>query len=319
MPPAVRRHAVSLVWVLIALAGAGMGWRQAGREQATLEEALRNGVASAAAAFQADEMNALTGTPADLASPVYLALKARLARLQQADPRVRSICIVRVVPGTGRAVLLADSEPPDSRKISNPGDDYASGVHRPRVAAILHGRLPAWTGPQADASGTWATGFAAVRGADAASETGRPVEIVALELGAGHWRGDLFLAGLQSALVTWLVLGLPFGGLLMRRRLAGQHDLIRKLSQAIEQSRSAVVITDLDRRIDSVNAGLCVITGWRRDELLGQPVQRLASGEATEAQFQEIFTAAAIRPAPWPRPCTATPAAWRTSSWSWTT
>ena len=293
MPNLLRRHAVLLVWLLIALAGAAAGWREARRTRAAQDSTLLEAAASDAAAFQAEEMKALTGTQADLANPVYLSLKARLARLQEADPGVRSVCIFRFVPATGRMILLADSESPDSRKISNPGDDYAGAGGSRELAALLRGRRRVMTGPQADASGTWVTAYAPVDGAHGASEAGAPSEIVARAVSAGRWRLDLFLAGLQTAVAFWLGLGLPFGGWLMHRRLAGQRDFIHKLSQAIEQSRSAVVITDFARRIDSVNAGLCVITGWRRDELLGQPVRLLASGEATEAQFQEIFTAAA--------------------------
>ena len=73
---------------------------------------------------------------------------------------------------------------------------------------------------------------------------------------------------------------------------AGQQagsDLVGKLSQAVEQSRSALVITGADRRIEYVNAGLCAITGWRRAELIGQPVRMLASGETPNEQFQEII------------------------------
>ena len=292
LPALVRRHARLIIWVLIALAGGAAGWYRAQGTRAALVGAALRDAAGDAAAFQVDEMKGLTGTPADLANPVYLSLKARLAGLLQADPRVRSVCIVRFVPSTGRTVLLADSESPDSRRISNPGDDYGPGEPR-SLAAILGGRLPAVVGPRAEAAGVWVTGYAPVGGGAAPPREGVPIEIVAREAGAGAWPGDMFLAGLQTAVTIWLVLGLPFGGLLVERRLAGQRDFIRKLSQAIEQSRSAVVITDFARRIDSVNAGLCAITGWRRDEMLGQPVQMLASGEATEAQYQEIFAAGA--------------------------
>ena len=289
----LRRHGQLLVWTLVALAGAAAGGRQAARTRSALVSAVLRDAVRDAAAFQTDEMKALTGTPADLASPVYLSLKARLAGLRQADPRVRSVCIFRFLPATGRTFLLADSEAPDSRRISNPGDDYA-GPGGPRGRpAMLHWRLLVATGPQADASGAWVTGYAPIGGVEAPPEAGAPTEIVAREAAADHWRRDQFLAALGAAVAVWLLLGLPFGGLLMQRRLVRQRDLARKLAQAIEQGRSAVVITDFARRIDSVNAGLCAITGWRRDELLGRPVEMLASGEDATAQFQEIFAAAA--------------------------
>ena len=242
-----------------------------------------------AVAFLPGELSSLAGTPADLANPAYLSIKTRLARLRQVHPDIRSVCIVRYVPETGRIVLLADSESPDSRKISNPGDEYAGAAGRPDPRVVLRGSLPASAGPLVDASGTWISGYALLSEHPPAGGLVQSREILALDVAVNHWRRDLFVAGLQAALSVWLLLGLPFGGWLVVRRQYQQSDLIHKLSQAVEQSRSALVITGADRRIEYVNAGLCAITGWRREEMIGQPVRMLASSETPDEQFQEII------------------------------
>lgn len=289
MPTFVRRRTQLLVWALIAVAGVAVGWWQAAQVRSRLLRGLLDDTQRCAVAFHPEEMRLLAGTPADLANPAYLPIKTRLVRLRQVNSGVRFVCIFRYEPGTGKAVLLADSESPDSKRISNPGDVYAGASPSPGLQSILRDRRPAVEGPKADLSGTWVRGYALIGERSLAGSQVQPEEILTLDLAADHWRRDAFIAGLQAAVDAWLLLGLPFGGLLVFRRQFKQRGLIRKLSQAVEQSRSAVVITGLDRRIEYVNAGLCAITGWRREEMLRQPVRMLASSETTDEQFQEIF------------------------------
>ncbi|MGA2444457.1 MAG: ATP-binding protein [Opitutaceae bacterium] len=288
MPTFARRRTLLLVWTLVAGAGVAAGWWQATRVRSRLRHELLDDAQRCAVAFYPGELRVLIGTPSDFANPVYLSIKARLARLRQVNPGVRLVCLFRYLPQTGRTILLADSEPPDSKKISNPGDEYAGTTRLPGVRAILRGNLPAIEGPRADASGTWFTGYALI-GEQPPGDLTQPEEILALDMAADHWRRDLLVAGLQTAVYAWLLLGLPVGGVLVLRRQFGQSDLIRKLSQAVEQSRSALVITDSGRRIEYASAGLCAITGWHREEMIGQPVRMLASSETTDEQFQAII------------------------------
>jgi PAS domain S-box-containing protein len=54
------------------------------------------------------------------------------------------------------------------------------------------------------------------------------------------------------------------------RRERAQQEVIRSLSEAIDQSFSAVMITDLDSRIEYVNEGLCRQIGYSREDLVGK-------------------------------------------------
>jgi PAS domain S-box-containing protein len=56
----------------------------------------------------------------------------------------------------------------------------------------------------------------------------------------------------------------------LRPRARAQQAVIRSLSEAIDQSFSAVMITDLESRIQYVNAGLCHQIGYAREELVGR-------------------------------------------------
>ena len=289
MPPFTRRSVILLVWALIAVVGGAAGWWGMGRERARALRGLIDETRHCALAFNAGETRQLAGAASDLANPAYLSIRTRLDRLRQIDPAVRLVRLLRCRPETARVILLADSEPPNSKKISNPGDDLAGADGLPGLQSVLRDYQPAAEGPQTDSSGTWARGYALIGERPPAGRRAGPVDILALDRAADHWSRDRLLAGLQAAGGVWLLLGLPWGGLLVWRRRVREGDLIRKLTQAAEQSRCAVVITGSDRRVEYVNSGLCAITGWRREEIIGQPVRMLASGDTTDEQFQEIY------------------------------
>lgn len=68
---------------------------------------------------------------------------------------------------------------------------------------------------------------------------------------------------------------------------------IRQLSQAVEQSPDGVVITDLEARIEYVNAAFCVNTGYSRDEVVGRNPRLLQSGKTPREQYDAMWAALA--------------------------
>ena len=67
------------------------------------------------------------------------------------------------------------------------------------------------------------------------------------------------------------------------------HNLADVLFQAVEQSPSLVVITDLDGRIEYVNPVFCQTTGYTAAELLGRHTRDLKSGEMSPATYAELW------------------------------
>jgi len=65
--------------------------------------------------------------------------------------------------------------------------------------------------------------------------------------------------------------------------------LVRKLSQAVEQSPAAVVITDLNAAIEYVNPKFTEITGYSTVELIGKNPRILQSGEMDESLFHQLW------------------------------
>ncbi len=76
----------------------------------------------------------------------------------------------------------------------------------------------------------------------------------------------------------------------MTERIQAELEL-RKLSQAMEQSPSTVVITDLSGAIEYVNPKFCDITGFSREEALGQNPRVLKSGLMPPEVYGEMWQA----------------------------
>ncbi len=65
---------------------------------------------------------------------------------------------------------------------------------------------------------------------------------------------------------------------------------IKILSQAIEQSPTAIVITDLKANIEYVNSTFTRMTGWSSDEVIGQNTRILQSGQTPAHVISELWT-----------------------------
>ena len=72
----------------------------------------------------------------------------------------------------------------------------------------------------------------------------------------------------------------------MRKKM---EDELRKLSKAVEQSPSIVIITDVKGDIEYVNPRFTQVTGYSPDEVLGKNPRILKSGETAPAVYQRMW------------------------------
>jgi diguanylate cyclase (GGDEF)-like protein/PAS domain S-box-containing protein len=83
-------------------------------------------------------------------------------------------------------------------------------------------------------------------------------------------------------------------------RMAGTHsditadrereETLREWAAVFEQSREAIIITDAQRRIVSVNRAFTEITGYSQDEVLARDPRMLASGVHDRAFYQTLWS-----------------------------
>ncbi len=276
------------IWALIFLLGAAsayVGFTEA-RDRilgGLIEDARRS-----ALGFGSDDVRPLTATKDDLKSEKYTHLKERLKRMRAINPRVRFVYIFRYSPATGKVTFLADSEVETSEKISQPGDDYPQASVSPGLQSIIRSGQPATEGPIPDDFGVWVTGYALVDEHAGMEAGSTEKDILGIDLDASDWRREVWGAAALHGIFVWLLLSVPFAGLLASRRQLEARAAIRNLSQAVEQSESSVLIVDLESRIEYANAGLCRQMGYTRRELLGRVWRDFPQDGAAVSVFAEV-------------------------------
>jgi PAS domain S-box-containing protein len=283
----LRKLKAAGLWVGIAVAGVAVGWLGYRREEHRAIAALLNDARRSAVAIDVAGLRPLAGTRADLTTGAYAALKQRLQALGAVDPRVRFVYVFRAEPATGRVIFLADSAAPGAADESLPGDEYPQAAQSPGLQEILRTGEPVSEGPLADDFGTWITGYAPL-GGETAPGGGGPREVLGLDIDADAWRRALWLAGLDGAFFVWVVLGLPVVAMRMTRRQGEQREVIRNLSEAMEQSHSAILIIDLGDRIEYANRGMCQQTGYSRRELIGRSWRDIRGRETPDEVWGEV-------------------------------
>jgi len=75
---------------------------------------------------------------------------------------------------------------------------------------------------------------------------------------------------------------------LLAERKHAENEL-RKLSRAVEQSPTSIIITDLAGNIVYGNPKICELTGYSKEELLGKNPRILQSGETSEETYKNLW------------------------------
>jgi len=71
--------------------------------------------------------------------------------------------------------------------------------------------------------------------------------------------------------------------------LRKSEEELRKLSRAVEQSPSVVIITDTEGNIEYVNPKFTQITGYTPEEVIGKPPRLLRSGETPPEEYEQLW------------------------------
>ncbi|AGA34059.1 PAS protein [Thioalkalivibrio nitratireducens DSM 14787] len=72
--------------------------------------------------------------------------------------------------------------------------------------------------------------------------------------------------------------------------LKESEQQLRKLAQAVEQSPDSIVIANLDAEIEYVNEAFERVTGYRRDEVVGENPRILHSGKTPESTYEALWS-----------------------------
>jgi len=247
----------------------------------------------AANSLTTDQIRALSGSEADLGSPVYMHLKRTMKGVVAADRSVRFAYLMGI-NDEGEIFFFVDSEPPDSADYSPPGQIYEEATAPTRFA--FASAMESTAGPASDRWGTWVTAFIPVKD----PETGELVGIFGLDVDAKNWVVILLGAALPPILGTGLVLILLLSFIVVIDRKQKEHELLASSQRAIQKSeeryrllftRSPVGIVQIDRN------GKIVMANQKCAEILGLPPE-LITGFDVRANLRNPGLAAAITDLP---------------------
>lgn len=239
---------------------------------------------TAAATLESANVVALAGSPADIGTPAFDAIRDELRRVRDVNSDFRFVYLMRPAPGGKAMAFLADAESPESPDYSAPGDVY-DGPDAELWLSFRSGQAQVQP-PYHDRWGDWVTAVAPVRDA-----RGKVVAILGMDVNAAAWQATQAryrsFALAICALVLALVALATFVVHLQKRSAARLAALnaqlerqLRELEAAQEGLRLAdtvvrhtgegVLVLDPELRVLSANPGFVRITGHDVEGALGK-------------------------------------------------
>ena len=113
---------------------------------------------------------------------------------------------------------------------------------------------------------------------------GKRIEILGLHADGSEFPLELTIASLN---LNGIIFFSAYTRDITERKQA--EEALLKLSLAVEQSPNSIVITDLDANIEYVNEAFVNVTGYSRDEAIGQNPRILQSGKTPQATYDSMW------------------------------
>lgn len=235
----------------------------------------------------------IRGLEDEVAGPDYAALRQTLLRVREAMPGVRFAYILGL--RGGKLVFLVDSEDPANEEtFSPPGEPVAD---YPRNWLPELGGMASFKGPDRDEWGVWFSGCVPVRDGG-----GKVVALLGIDYPADAWLRPLATRRMAAMVVT-LSVALLVASLFSfhiasreaERNLLFSRAETDRLAFVARRTDNAVVITDVQGRIEWVNEGFTKISGYTKEEVLGKApgsiLQRKGHGSDQRGHMRECIRA----------------------------
>ncbi|MFA7303016.1 MAG: PAS domain S-box protein [Methanoregula sp.] len=264
-----------VIAVLILVAGAGLTCWTAQQQDTTLRTDLLIKTRIAELGIITSQLSDLSGSPSDLTASEYQALKIQLERIQSNTPKVRFAYLMGQ-RSDGTIFIYADSESPESKDYSPPGQDYTE------ASVLIHQVFATGTGmtqgQETDRWGTWVSAFVPITNPG----TGKVIAVMGLDVDAADWNLLIFRASLPILIVTLLILllVLVFAHSQNRlsaekRRIAESEELLREKEAfqrvLLDNLTSGVVIVDVKTHtIERVNPAATALFGMSPEGIIGK-------------------------------------------------
>ncbi len=190
------------------------------------------------ATIPVEDVRKLEGKASDYNKPQYAKLKRILAEVVRVNKHARFAYLYTL--RDNKIYFIVDSEPPNSKDYSHPGDEY--------VEARASDKQPFMDGNTLvqdlveDQWGKWVSISVPVKD----ESTGKVIAVFGMDFNAGAWRSILFLEVLQSCILAILLM-MVLGFLL---RLRSRNNLLRR--EIVERNSTFQMLQESEMKFHSM-------------------------------------------------------------------
>jgi hypothetical protein len=165
-----------------------------------------------------EDIEALTGLESDVTSPTYQKVKRMLYDIHDLNANTRFVYFMRSNATKDKLVFLVDSESPNSKDYSPPGQVYED-TSELQMSNYINA-VSFTEGPYTDSWGTWVSGYSPVWSG------GKLVGIVGMDISASKWQNEDSSFQIGLAVITLMgSLSLLFAGIFIRQESNCIHCL----------------------------------------------------------------------------------------------
>ncbi len=101
---------------------------------------------------------------------------------------------------------------------------------------------------------------------------------------------DLFKFAFLVSLLLLIIITVIIISFKLKRKNQLSESLIKKLTEAVEQSANHIMITNIDGKIEYINKRFTEVTGYTKEETIGQSPNILKSGTYSKSEYKELWT-----------------------------
>jgi signal transduction histidine kinase len=235
-----RVYLFSLTLCMLAV-GALFAWWMAARADRDLRANLLQQTRMVTQAVDMEQVKTLTGTEADLESPIYLRLKERFAAVKSANPKSRFVYLMGC-RDDGTVFFFLDSEPAGSE------DESPAGQAFNEVSAELRRAFETQTeiveGPIRDSWGEWVSVLVPMTD----RQNGKLVALLGMDIEARSWKWEIAAKVALPIGLALMLIGLSVSIFILaqsRRQILVNQETLRK-----SEEKYCILNADLELRIE---------------------------------------------------------------------
>ncbi len=221
-----------------------------------------------AEAIKSDIVMNLTATPEDINSSDFMRLKDHLTKMRKATPECRFLYIIKMIDG--KIVFLLDSEPPESKDYSAPGDPYNDAPKG--LKKVFSTKNPGVTGPYKDKWGEWISGFVPLL-----DENGTLIAVMGMDTNASETKRAIAVERLKPIMLTSLLCLLLISVLIYIKRMMESEALIaaselKYRNQFTENQAVMIIVDPSSQQIVDANPAACNFYGYSFEEMISKKI-----------------------------------------------